>query len=486
MNVVSRALPRARGGSPCPALLQGWPAWLVLASNACGIDDRVVGVAPGPDNDLSAQDETGSAPRDMSSRAGVFSAPGVDRSSSAEGCTPTGDEVCDVELQDENCDGAYNEGCACEEGRTTTCSQAVGALGACGARSVTCTGGTWPAADCAPTSPELCDPLFDDEDCDGQNNEAPPCPTLTEVAASQGHACALTSGGRVLCWGVNYAGEVGDGSTERRPTPIEVLGVSGARSLAAADGLSCAILDDQSARCWGQQTTQPFGEEDPATGPARVTVFPQMLALAADSTGLCAVLPDRTVSCTGRAIATPSAFTPEGVADVQAIASNLIGYCAVVTSGAARCWSGNLAEGWSVSVPVQGLVGAVDIRGGGTRMCARLASGGVSCWEFDQVSPETNEYRLGAAAPVPGIEGAVAISVSTFDACAVLADGTAACWGDLVDGPTPVELPDLQDVADITVLTVANNKFIIRLQSGEVFSVRSYAPSLELTPFFVP
>ena len=76
------------------------------------------------------------------------------------------DEVCDAESQDENCNGAVNEGCACASGDVRPCGQMGGA---CQMGQQTCTDGAW-SEECVgevkPTK-EVCDGR-DDEDCDGQ------------------------------------------------------------------------------------------------------------------------------------------------------------------------------------------------------------------------------------------------------------------------------------------------------------------------------
>jgi len=43
--------------------------------------------------------------------------------------------------------------------------------------------------------------------------------TAKSIAVDNHHACALLTGGTLKCWGNNYYGFLGDGTTEVRTTP---------------------------------------------------------------------------------------------------------------------------------------------------------------------------------------------------------------------------------------------------------------------------
>ena len=74
---------------------------------------------------------------------------------------------------------------------------------------------------------------------------------VTSIAAGGVHTCALIGGG-MKCWGGNSYGELGDGTTTNRLTPIDVNGLtSGVTKVTVGGYHTCAVKDGDSAKCWG-------------------------------------------------------------------------------------------------------------------------------------------------------------------------------------------------------------------------------------------
>lgn len=81
---------------------------------------------------------------------------------------------------------------------------------------------------------------------------------LTKIATGWRHTCAVTSVGSVKCWGLNHEGQLGDGTTVDKKTPVDVPGVStGLVAIAAGEQHTC-VLTSQNALCWGDNEYGQF------------------------------------------------------------------------------------------------------------------------------------------------------------------------------------------------------------------------------------
>ncbi|HUF66637.1 MAG TPA: hypothetical protein VMM17_11745 [Gemmatimonadaceae bacterium] len=97
------------------------------------------------------------------------------------------------------------------------------------------------------------------------------------VALSLGgrHTCGLTTDGRALCWGENWAGQLGDGTAAPRSVPTPVAGGHRFRSISTSSGFAggtglntstqaqlahtCALTDDGTPYCWGWNAVGQVG-----------------------------------------------------------------------------------------------------------------------------------------------------------------------------------------------------------------------------------
>ncbi len=92
----------------------------------------------------------------------------------------------------------------------------------------------------------------------------------TRVTAGRETACGITTAGAGYCWGFNNTGEIGDGTTTFSDAPVAVSGGYTWRWIDGGDYHTCGIRTTGEARCWGYNLQGQLGDgttgNDPFTG----------------------------------------------------------------------------------------------------------------------------------------------------------------------------------------------------------------------------
>ncbi|HEB27305.1 MAG TPA: hypothetical protein ENI05_05945, partial [Porticoccus sp.] len=318
------------------------------------------------------------------------------------------------------------------------------------------------------------DSLYGVEGLDGSADDS----TAVSVSVGLNHGCAIVVTGAVKCWGSGNYGQLGNGSDVGSEAAVAVYDFDGVKNSAVeiASGYkhTCALASTGAVWCWGDNTDYQLGvvtEKDFSLTPIVVNGF-------------------------------------EGLSDFSKavdIETSLSHVCAVTPHGALFCWGfnnfGQLGLGFyperSLPRMVPGLSGGsgassvVDVALGSTHSCALLGSGAIKCWgknKFGQVGIGFDTYFTSSPVEVElfggGVSDNIAVSISSGSDhnCALLDTNEISCWGEnnkgqlgngkYVDSYIPVMVNAFDSVKvgeDKISLALSSYSSCVLMDSGEVW-----------------
>ena len=272
---------------------------------------------------------------------------------------------------------------------------------------------------------ELCDPT-------AAGGCAADCTTdkLLQVAAGLDHTCVLRKGGLVRCWGEGSSGQLGHGTPEslgddEHPALAGDLSLGAlATSIAVGDSHSCAVLAGGTVRCWGTGAdgrlgygnTQNIGDTELPSSVGVVDVGGTVSQLAAGGSHTCALLTSGAVRCWGNGAGGRLGYgNTSSIGDTEAPAS-----------------AGDVTVGGAVT----------QLVAGEAHTCALLTTGAVRCWGngadgrlgYGTTTSIGDTESPASAGDVPLGEPAVSLAAGAQHTCAILATGALRCWGNGADG----------------------------------------------------
>jgi alpha-tubulin suppressor-like RCC1 family protein len=289
--------------------------------------------------------------------------------------------------------------------------------------------------------------------------------SIVSIAAGAYAGYAVLSDGRVLAWGDDLEGQIGDtGPWSSRPVPVEVHGLAAAILVAGGANSSFALRRDGTVWAWGDDSQGELADEQftARQTPGLVPKLTDVRDIAAGAFSVYAIRDDGTAWAwgdnsfgqLGTGSDEPVSTVPREIArltDVVAIAAGTSNGYALLHDGTVWTWGddslkqlGDSGCGSSPtghrgpcrvsSVPhqVPSLTKVVAIAAGGDSGYALRRDGTVWAWgdnEFGELGNGMRSLDEGAPVRVKGLHHVVAIVAGSCSAYALLKNGTVWAWG---------------------------------------------------------
>ena len=292
---------------------------------------------------------------------------------------------------------------------------------------------------------------------------------VTAVSAGEFHSLALLNSGNVMAWGGNNDGQLGDGSIANSSLPVAVGGLSGVTAISAggcgrfAEGHSLALLSNGRVMAWGDNEYGQLGDGNAANSdvPVEVSGLKEVVAISAGEFFSLALLKNGTVLAWGRNNlgqlgdgSTQDSDVPVVVQQLSGATAISAGGCggfpeghslALLGNGTVKSWGynafGELGDGNAtnsdVPVEVSGLTGVTAISAGGSHSLALRETGTVAAWGGNYAGQLGTGSTAGSDVPVEvaGLSAATSISAGAFHSLALI--GAPAAPPSPPTPPTP-------------------------------------------------
>lgn len=282
----------------------------------------------------------------------------------------------------------------------------------------------------------------------------------SDVFAGEYHTCAITLDGALQCWGYNYNGQVGNGTSYLAggsldiPTPVSVD--TGVTYVTGSGGYrhTCAVTSGGALKCWGNNDYGQLGSSSLIDKTTPTTIISTgVVAVSAGGYHTCARFntTSENLKCwggnwigqlgIGEASDNATPPTPVAAGNVTSLSSGYSHTCVGLDDGGMKCWGNNdygqlgLGKRNPVTTPTLVESNFAAIATGDHHSCGLTQNGAIRCWgdnTYGQIGDGTNISRK-SPLQVLG-SGATQVAVSYVNSCAVLTGGKLVCWGYGADG----------------------------------------------------
>lgn len=303
------------------------------------------------------------------------------------------------------------------------------------------------------------------------------------ITAGFTHSLFLKEDRTVWAWGYNTDGQLGDGTTTNKLTPVKVLGLTNIKVLTAGYRHSHALHADGTVWAWGWNSSGQLGDGTATDkhAPVQVQGLTNIKALVAGYSHSLALKEDGSVWAWGNneygqlgdGTTTTKQCSPiqiQEFADIQELAAGYSHSLALCKDGTVWAWGSNsigqLGDGTTIDkhtpVQVPGLTNIKALAVSNYHSLALQDNGTVWAWGsnlYGQLGDGTTTHR-NSPIQIPGLTNIKALATGYRHSLALQTDGTVRAWGgnnrsQLGDGTTtdrhtPIQVSGLSNIKAIS------------------------------------
>ncbi len=239
----------------------------------------------------------------------------------------------------------------------------------------------------------------------------------SQIAVGDNHACAIVSGGEVICWGQNKFGQLGNGKVGLRGIAVPVPKITTAKAISAGTDFTCVVLMDGHVQCWGKNDNGELGF-DPKPGSYGPLEVPDTIAVDIRSRGhhTCATLAGELVKCWGTGV-TEGPKSP--VLRMRSVVQTNHLACALNSNKEVWCWNITGSEPKRMAAEIEEFSANDEV------VCAVNGNHRVKCWADLTAASQLD----GLAATAEQFADTLHLSMNNRFACAIKPDDSVFCWG---------------------------------------------------------
>jgi len=268
------------------------------------------------------------------------------------------------------------------------------------------------------------------------------------------HTCGVKTDGTLYCWGYNYYGQLGDGTSNNSNIPVQEYSQS-ISWVSVSSGIyhTCGVKTDGTLYCWGYNNYGQLGDGTNNNSNIPVQEYSQSTSWISVSVGqshTCGVRTNGTLWCWGdnHYGQLGDGTTNNSNIPVQeysqstswvSVSSGESFTCGVKTNDTLYCWgrnnNGQLGDGTNSdrNIPVQEYSQSISwesVSAGEEHTCSLKTDGSLYCWGYNYYG------QLGNTSPAKKYPSTAQnkvdweyISSGYNYSCGVKTDGTLYCWG---------------------------------------------------------